>query len=862
MRKHQSIKRPAVQFSHDREVVNFSQSAVASIGILAAVFFAPSLRADVDLMEQHCGKCHNDEDLKGDFSLSHLGGGLSDENYFLWEDSLEFVTAEDMPPPEKSELSDYDRGRIVDYLTQKVSAYHESEKGPAKVMPRRLNNRELANSVRDVLLIEDPGTHQPMANLLGDTLEDGFDTNGEALGMSQFHLEQYIAALRKVVDATIFSGEQPKSKRYVVNTENLRVTSRAQSQREERANRTPESIEILDVRLHAFFDNFQTVPESGNYRIKIRATGVDRNVYDSERTGVYEGDPIRLRAHMGDRMRDFDLPDGEIMEIELNEWLAAGTRFQLSYPTDGLRLIGNGNFKFQYRIAHDYIKVNDRELYERVVRDEVPKSKFRSSAPNHWSHWTGYWQGPRPRLFNAEVEGPFFDSWPPPRQVALIGRNPKVADAEAILRPIAERAWRRDVGDGELDSIVALVRRNARELGDIEALKEGIVALMISPSFLLINPVDGAPADRFATKFSYFMKSAPPTAEFRKSIHKGAMKEFGAIRSDVERRIETGKADPFLKEFPHAWLQLDRINFMSPDPEHYPLYDKKRLNEDMVNEALAFFRHAVENNLPLTEFIAADYSFVNADLANVYGARNVPRDSILRKYTFKDGRRGGLLGMGAFLTLTADSLGTSPIHRAVYVMENLLGIHPNPPPADVEIQEPDVRQAKTIKEILAAHTESETCASCHKSIDPYGYAFENFDPVGAWREAYTMQIEDRPSKARLQEIQAEDLLRAAQGLPPLPKPWLNEPIPVDATAEFRNGTRYEDIIEYRQHMLSDTNRDRFVRCFISKLLTYANGAEPKSYWEVDKILKRSAEHDYRIVETIAAVVDSPLFREE
>ncbi len=239
---------------------------------------------------------------------------------------------------------------------------------------------------------------------------------------------------------------------------------------------------------------------------------------------------------------------------------------------------------------------------------------------------------------------------------------------------------------------------------------------------------------------------------------------------------------------------------MAPDPDLFPLYDRKRLSEDMIAEVHQFFRHAVDNNLPIPELLTADYSFLNADLAKVYEVDNVPQDSKLRKHTFTDGRRGGLLGMGAFLTLTADSLGTSPIHRAVYVMENFMGIHPTPPPANVKITEPDVRQAKTIKEILAAHTADASCASCHKTIDPYGYAFENFGPMGGWRDEYTQQLGSKPSRKKLDEILEEDKQRAAKGLPPVPKPWENKPIPVDATAKFRSGAEYKDIVEFRKLM--------------------------------------------------------------
>jgi hypothetical protein len=814
------------------------------------------------LLETHCSKCHNDDDLKGDFSLRHLGEGLNNENFYLWEDSLDFVNTNEMPPPEKSELSEADREKLVLFLTQKVKDYHEDDSEPHRSSPRRLNNRELANSVADVLLISNVGTHQPVANLLGDTLEDGFDTNPDALGLSRYHLEQYIVSLRRILDATLFEGPRPQSKTYNVSVDNLEVVDFSQSRRSQRDNRTEESIDILGTRVRALFNNFEQVPTTGHYNIKIRAAGIDRGIYKADQTGMYPDDPIQLGVHFGDQIHTIDLEDNEPMVIEFNEWLAKGTHINLSHETDGLRMKGNGNFKFQYRIAHDYIKENDRKLYQYVLEEEVPIANRLQDRPDHWYHWTTYWQGPRPRVFSAEIEGPHYESWPPKRQIALLGVEPSVSQAEEILRPIAERAWRRELREGDLDPIIELVKSSEKTLGTIGAFKEGIVTILVSPSFLIINSTDGTPADRFASKFSYFLKGTTPDEHTLMAARNGNLASYQDVKNEVRRHFRNDEANEFLKEFPQAWLQLDRINFMAPDPERFPLYDRKRISQDMVNEAVAFFEHAIAENIPIPEFLSADYSFINADLAQVYGVEGVPQDSKLRKYTFEDGRRGGLLGMGAFLTLTADSLGTSPIHRAIYVMENLLGIHPNPPPPDVDIQEPDVRQAKTIKEILAAHTADETCASCHRAIDPYGYAFENFDPMGAWRDMYTMQIAKRPSNRELAEIAAEDKRLAALGLPPVPKPWENKPIPIDSSEKFRNGTEYSGIIEYRALMASEANRDRFVRCFISKLLTYANGEEPKNYWELEKILAESAKHNYRIVDTIAAVIHSPLFREE
>lgn len=830
------------------------RSPLAMSALLCCSALGALAQADQALLETHCGKCLGGADPQGDFRLTSLGESPSEASLEFWLTSLDYLQAREMPPASQNRLSDPERQRLVRYLEARIRIHEEGARSSKQVQPRRLNNRELARSVSDVLMIEDVGTHQPTANLLGDTLQDGFDTHGDALGLSEFHLEQYLEAFRKIVDATILSGKRPPTRRYEIPSDKLRMTSLSNRRRAERANRTPTSIDILDIRLRAFFSNFEVVPFTGRYRISIRATGIDRGVYDAADTGHYHGDPIRLRVHLGDRTRDFELLDEEVMEIKLDEWLAEGTRIQISYPTDALRMKGNGNFKFQYRIGHDYIKKHDPDLYAQVVARIKPK-RLRAKQPSHWSHWTDYWQGPRPRLFHAEVEGPIYESWPPQRQVRLLGAEPKAADVESILGPIARRAWRRDLQPGELDSIAQLVRSRSQTVGDIEALKEGIVAVLVSPSFLLINPESGESADRFATKLSYFLSSTTPSERLRSAVRRGELQTSKAVLAEVQRHLDEGTADEFLREFPYAWLQLDRINFMAPDPDRFPLHDRKRLSEDMVDEVLHFFRYAVRNNRPIPELLTADYTFLNADLAKVYGVEDVPQDSKLRKYTFRNGRRGGFLGMGAFLTLTADSMSTSPIHRAIYVMENFLGVHPDPPPADVNIEEPDIRAAQSIKEVLEAHRSDETCASCHRRI-----AFENFDPVGAWRDEYTEQIAPRPSRKKLLEIKRQDEHRAIAGLPPLPKPWQNKPLPIDASAEFLSGDSYQDIAEFRLIMQHDANRDRFVRCFITKLLTYANGRDPQDYSAVERILDQSAECDYRIVDTMAAVVDSELFR--
>ena len=818
------------------------------------------------MIEARCGQCHGGAEPMGGFLITSTGKTADSPSLPQWRKALEYVRAELMPPPQAVSMETSERRELIAALLEELRLREGVPDHPPKAPPRRLNNREIANSVADVLLIEDVGTHRPLADLLGDTLHEGFDTFGDSLGMSQFHLEMYVEAFRKIVEATILVGPRPPSRAYEVDAGDMRMTSLSQRSRPERANRTAESIDFLDPRLRVYFPAFERAPASGRYQIRIRAAGKDRGVYDSAETGIYEGDPIRLRVHLGDRVRTFDLPDETPTEIVLDEWIAEETRLELSYPTDGLRLRGNGNFKFQYSIAHDHILSENPELHAALLSEALPRAPARTAGnPRHWSHWTGQWQGPRPRLYSAAIEGPIHAVWPPSRQVALLGRSPSADDAAAILRPIAERAWRREVGEHELEPVASLVRGIAADSddpdADVRALREGVVAILASPEFLLVNGSRLAPAERFASRLSLFLQSTVPQPRILAAARSGALDDFEAVRDEIRGQFDRSEADEFLGEFPRAWLELDRINFMAPDPDRFPLYTRKRISEDMVAEVLRFFRHAVESNAPVHELLTADHTFLNADLARVYGVAGVPQDSQLRKHTFTDGRRGGLLGMGAFLTLTADSLSTSPIHRAVYVMEKFLAIRPAPPPGDVEIAEPDVREAKTIKQVLAAHTANGPCASCHLGIDPYGYAFEHFDPSGAWRDYYTAHIRDKPSRADLAELAIEDRRRRSEGLPPTEKPWEGEPIPVDSTATLPGGAEYAGIEEFRRHMMSDVNRDRFLRSFVEKLLMYALGTDPADDPRVEAILAKSAEEGYGIVDTIAAVIDSTVFRE-
>ncbi|MGB7324198.1 MAG: DUF1588 domain-containing protein [Rubripirellula sp.] len=789
---------------------------------LASFALSGVTHASEQLLRTHCFGCHNVEKSEGDFKINALGLRPTALTIEIWTTALDLVSAGEMPPAQESELDkdselkEADRKQLVDYFAKQVAAFNsQATRSPM----RRLNNREFAASVRDTLLLEKLPPNFDSGDLLADDRHEGFDNSAATLGMSRYHMEKYAASLRKVIDATILSGDQPTRKKVRIpakriidkpligNTGDINKSLNWETEVDGR-----ECVSFGDPQVGKRFRGFDSVSLTGNYAITVRAAGVDRMRYDTSGSGFYSGDMIQLLVRLGAHDHVFELPDEELAEIALHEWLAEGSELSLHHPTDAHRMLHNGGFKHQAILEGEYLEKNDPEKWKRLFEERYqqmtggkPSTKH-DRDPSESKYWRYLWRGARPAIYSVEIDGPIFESWPPKRQVALIGANPEIQNARDILEPIARRAWKRNLKPGELDSIVAFVERSAESMGTIDAFKEGILAIMLSPHFLMVNDNSLAPNDALAIRVSYFLKGTLPSQSLREEVARGGYGSHEEILLKLLNENAQGEMDVFLGEFPYSWLKLADINFMAPDPKRYLFYDRKQLGEDMKNEALAFFRHVVTQNRPVTELLSADYSFVNADLAQIYGLEDVPMDSRLRKYTFTDGRRGGLLGMGAFLTSTADTLTTSPIHRAVYVMETLMGIHPSPPPPDINTAEPDVRNAKTIKEVLAAHASDQTCATCHQTIDPWGYAFENFDPSGAWRDHYMAGAKR---------------------------------IPIDATSSFRNGTRYTNISDFRKLVLSDANRDRFVRCFISKRLTYANGTESD----------------------VAAVIDSPLFRQ-
>ena len=399
--------------------------------------------------------------------------------------------------------------------------------------------------------------------------------------------------------------------------------------------------------------------------------------------------------------------------------------------------------------------------------------------------------------------------------------NPETIDER--LSAFARSAFRRPPTEGELKPIRALVAAKLNAgLKPLEALQLGLQTILCAPGFLYQHEGEGnLNGYALASRLSYFLWSSMPDEELLKLAAAGTLNEPATRRKQVERMLADPKGQRFVSNFTRIWLELDNIGKMPPSKDFLSYY-RDNLESAMRKETEHFFGHILKENLPPREFLAANYSFLNRELAEHYGMPGL-KGNHFRKVILPKASRGGILGHGSFLTASANGVDTSPVVRGIYVMNKLLDYTPPPPPDDVPAIEPDVRGATTLREQLIKHRADATCAQCHNKIDPPGFALENYDAIGAWRDQYTGKLK------------------------------------VDSSGKLPDGKSFESNAEFRK--LIGSQDETFTRCLTKKLLTYAIGRKLNSSDRpsIDKISKEMASKDKGLRDLIQAVVASESF---
>ncbi|HEX3148926.1 MAG TPA: DUF1592 domain-containing protein [Gemmataceae bacterium] len=762
------------------------------------------------LLTKHCQECHSGSKPKGDFVLDKLTADFDDTaNRERWLAVLKRIRAGEMPPKAKPRPEAKDIQALAEWIEAKDGAARLAH---GRTVLRRLNRIEYQNTLRDLLGID--VDFQEM--LPADSSANGFDNSGEALHVSSFLMDKYLEAADTALGLAIANGPQPPAtkKRYSLKDQHGVKSSTESVYRIQDDTVTLFSSSAWNaVHIYQFYP-----PDRGRYRFRISASAVQ----SSNKPVTYCVSVAGKRAAgKSGLIGYFDAPAEKPNILEFVEFME---------PRTTIHILPYG--------------LTNAQTVTKIGAEK--------------------WEGPGLAVQYVEIEGPLHDTWPPvshrrifgeleqkpspiynnSKRVEVVSKD-READAEKILRDFARRAFRRRVTDADLQPFLSLVKAKLAAKQSFEkAVRVGLTAILVAPDFLFLREKPGKLDDfALASRLSYFLWSTMPDAELLTLAEQGELAQPETLRGQVERMLKDPKAAAFTENFVGQWLGLREIDATEPSHLLYSEFDHM-LKVSMIQETELFFAEVLKDDLSLTNFVASDFTMLNARLAKHYGLP--PIDGFtFRKATLPPGsHRGGVLTMASVLKVTANGTTTSPVTRGVWVIDRILGMPPPKPPADVPSIEPDIRGATTIREQLAKHRQVTSCASCHTQIDPPGFALESFDVIGGWREQYrTTGNGDR-----------KEVIVDGRRMP------YRMGAKVDPSDAMPDGSKFRNIDEFKQVLLKD--KDQLARALAVKLLTYGTGAAPDSADknEIEAIVKRDRNKSYGFRSLVHEVVQSQLFQ--
>lgn len=758
------------------------------------------------LLKSHCLDCHNSSEAAGGLDISKLNHDLAnDEATRRWTLIHDRINAGEMPPADSDQLPASTQSAV---LTNIAAAISRADQRRRDVVLRRLNRGEYENTVRDLFDV-----YVQVKQLLPeDTPSAGFDNVGEGLAVSAEAMQAYLRAADATLDAVFGPAKQPTYIKHETNLlDQLTWDGKPQlaSQLGKMFRKTDDGIVIFQSGYcPTNLVNFARLrAPAGTYRGTFRARAIQSDKPVTLR--IYGGDTIvgRREKHL---VGYYDVPP--------NEWTTITFEDRLFEP--------GGTYQPKCYGTRD----------TRKDADTYPE--------------------PGIEIGDITIEGPL-EAWPPPSRRRLLGDiDPTAAsleDARNILARLLPQAFRRPTDAEEVNAYVGLVEAAlANERSFIDSLRIGIKAVLCSPEFLFLDePVGDGDQGRIsqfalASRLSYFLWSSMPDAELLSLAASRRLADEDTLRQQVERMLHDSRAQAFTDNFTGQWLSLRDIDFTEPDPNLYPEFDEL-LRISMLEETTRFFQEVLDKDLSVMTFIDSDFTFLNERLAKHYGIDGVLGQAFRKVSLPADCVRGGLLTQASVLKVTANGTNTSPVIRGAWVREKLLGLAVPPPPDNVAAVEPDIRGATTLREQLAKHRNVDSCASCHNKIDPPGFALENFDPIGGWRNRYrTVGEGERPGFSQS----------------PFTYAWIRYRIglPVDATGTTEDGTAFENIRDYKQTLAS--HQRHIARGLTDKLMTYAIGRRMlfSDRKEIDRVVNTLSSSNYAFRTLIHEIVQSELFR--
>ena len=830
-------------------------------------------------VEHHCLECHDTETAKGHLDLATLGFAPGDgRNAAVWIKVHDRVLAGEMPPAKKPRPTAEALKPFLASLAGALTAAdlaHEASEGRATL--RRLNRYEYEYSLRDLLAA-------PWLQVRNFLPEDGeshrFNKIGDALDISHVQMAQYLAAaeyaLREAMAPQIAKPVR-ETTRYYARDQNVFAKKMLFNE----FNRAPERATFPVL-------GFAGQPEVRSGKLPLTLGDKDPVTRELEAMGTVASsyEPIELRF---DR---FHAPLSGRYRIRLNAyavWVGPGReqpkdpKKEVVWWRPDLDVVGKGRRsepvtissesnarQLRWQAAVDVgvePTVNELELWllkgETIRVDAARLFRSRPGGAGGFHNPLAEKDGQPAVAFRwLEVEGPLVDAWPGAGHQLLYGDLPlrkaadagepltleakdPAADGERLLRAFMARAYRRPVVEAEVQRYLGVLR-TALAAGNsfTDALIAAYAGVLCSPGFICLEEKPGALDDpALAARLSYFLWNSEPDAELRLLAARGGLRQ--ALAAQTERLLADPRSRRFTDAFLDYWIDLRRIDATSPDAELYPdYYLDDLLVESATLETQLFFAELVRANLPARSVVSADFAMLNERLALHYGLPKVAGVAVRKVPLPADSVRGGLMTQASVLKVTANGTTTSPVIRGAWIMERILGLPPPPPPPSVPAVEPDIRGAKTIREQLAKHRTLAACASCHAKIDPAGFALEQFDVMGGWRDHYRATGEGQK----------------AVGFGKNGHPFeFHLALPVDATGELPDGRPFADVRALKKLLLADERQ--IARNLASQLVIYATGAPIRfaDRARIEQLLDQTEKSHYALRDLIAAIIQSPLF---
>lgn len=792
------------------------------------------------LIENHCIDCH-DADTKTDLNLEKLGFNLDDKPTFAaWEKIFDRVIKGEMPPAKQKRP---DKDLLTASLASVRKELHTTssarQKKSGRVPVRRLTRTEYEYTMHDLL-----GIHGGLAKLL-PTENDaaGFDTIAASQGLSPVHIRSYLTAADRALDEVMQLGRAPRYWQKPLHFNYLKrpyITmwfDRPLRNGGRTTKADGDELVIFEKRNHAVrSDHAGFRPQHpGLYRIEMTARAYQAKT------------PVTMVVM---KASDMDGSSESIGSYDL-------------YPGK------------PRRISITTFFTPEHYFYPIPMDDDVPNQRAIAGV---YAYGAKTYPGEGLAVKDVMITGPLEESWPPRRTHEFFGgirfqhrqlstkewrhawsRNgaqwrvhefkmskPPLEHLKTMIERVGPKAFRRPLREGEVQSFANLAKPAFEAKRGFDAVtRVAFWALFTSPQFLFHNADPGPLNDHaLATRLSYFLWKSLPDEELFKLAETKQLTNPKVLTAQVDCMLNAPKAERFIIDFLDQWAGLRNIDATTPDDKLYLDYDDI-LRQAMLKETRLFFREMIAEDLPARNLIDSNFAFLNRRLARHYGFPGIEGEQFRRVALPRSRIRGGLMTQASILKVTANGTVTSPVKRGAFVLTTLLGTPPSSPPPDIGSIEPDTRGTTTIRETLNKHRNTAACASCHRHIDPPGFALECFDPIGGYRTRYRSTDKGSHSGHKIRGR------------------WVHEyklGRPVNSSGVTEDGKKFNGIREYKKILLS--REEDVARNLVSNLIEYSTGGRIQfaDRAEIDQIVSELKADGYRVRSMIHKVIRSQIFR--